>query len=424
MPRYDAVVVGAGPAGSATAAHLASGGARVLVVDRSAFPRDKACGGGLTPRGVAALDRLKISQPPEEFVRVGGLEMCADTRAVSARFPVTSRWPDYGVVTRRDILDAKVLDAAERSGAEFRSGVRALGPLMENGSCRGVRTRHNGTVEDVTAAWTIAADGATSAVARGAGSAPTVGSDEGFWYTALRAYFSGVATHDRDGLPLIEFYPLRSPDGRWLPAYGWVFPLPGGAANVGVDIPHSPHMDASPGLREAYAAFVTRLRATRPGFEHAVEDAPPVGALLPEAMRGFRPGVPGLLAVGDAAGMITPYSGEGIVYALEGAEHAAKAVLASAAPSQTVRDYAGALWDAYGFQFRWALGFMKTMRRAPFARAAATLGLRSPRVLRAAVRIMAFLIEDDPAAPASTVSRGYLGFKRAFPGHPGRAWET
>jgi len=418
MPRYDAVVVGAGPAGSATAAHLASRGARVLVVDRSGFPRDKACGGGLTPRGVAALDRLKIDQPPDEFVRVGGLEMCGTDRAISARFPSTSRWPDYGVVTRRSVLDAKVLDAAQRLGAEFRSGVRALGPLMENGSCRGVRIRHNGTVEDVAATWTIAADGATSAIARGAGAAPTVASEDGFWYTALRAYFSDVAPHHGDGLPLIEFYPLRGAGGRWLPAYGWVFPLPGGGANVGVDIPHSPGMDACPPLRDAYTAFVKQLRATRPGFERATQDAPEVGALLPEAMRGFRPGVPGLLAVGDAAGMITPYSGEGIVYALEGAEYAANAILGGAAPTETVREYSRALWDAYGFHFGWSLSFMKTMRKAPFARAAAALGLTSPRVLRAAVRIMAFLIEDDPSAPASTVSRGYLGFKRVFPGRP------
>jgi geranylgeranyl reductase family protein len=420
VPRYDAVVVGAGPAGSATAAHLARNGARVLVLDRSSFPRDKACGGGLTPRGVAALDRLNIGQPPDEFVRVGGLEMSGGGgRAISARFPATSAWPDYGVVTRRSVLDAKVLDAAQRAGAEFRSGVRALGPLMENGSCRGVRIRHNGTVEDVTASWTIAADGATSAIARGAGAAPTVASDDGFWYTALRAYFAGVEPHDDGGLPLIEFYPLRGADGRWLPAYGWVFPLPDGFANVGVDIPHSPGLDACPPLRDAYAAFIAQLRATRPGFERAVEAAPPVGALLPEAMRGFRPGVPGMLTVGDAAGMITPYSGEGIVYALEGAELAAKAILADASPTETVREYSRALWDGYGFQFRWALGFMKSMRRAPFARAAALLGLRSPRVLRAAVRIMAFLIEDDAAAPVSTVSRGYLGFRRLFPGRRG-----
>src|SRR5207237_2401614 len=112
--------------------------------------------------------------------------------------------------------------------------------------------------------------------------------------TALRAYFSDVQPHTKDALALIEFYPLRSGEGRWLPAYGWVFPLPGGRANVGVDIPHAPRMEECPSLREAYASFVQQLRRTRPGFEHAVEDAPPVGALLPEAMRGFRAGVRGL----------------------------------------------------------------------------------------------------------------------------------
>jgi flavin-dependent dehydrogenase len=285
---------------------------------------------------------------------------------------------------------------------------------MENGTCRGVRLRAGGAVEDVFASWTVAADGATSPVARGAGVAPTVASGTGFWYTALRAYFSNVTPHQRDGLPLIEFYPLRAA-GRWLPAYGWVFPLPGGRANVGVDVPHAPALAAAPPLREAYDSFVRMLHASRPGFAAAAEEAPPVGALLPEAMSGFRPGVAGLLAAGDAAGMITPYSGEGIVYALEGAEHAAASILAGVSPHETVRDYDRALRAEYAFQFRWALSFMKAMRRPPLARAAAVLGLRSPRVLRAAVRIMAFLVDDSPDAP-STVSRGYLAFRRLFGG--------
>ena len=415
-PRYDAVIVGAGPAGSATAAYLARGGARVLLLDRSRFPRDKACGGGLTPRGVAALSRLGVETPPSGFFRVGGLEMKSRQHSVAARFPQTSRWPDYGLVARRSVLDQKVLDAALATGAELRTGVRAVGPLMEDGTCRGVRVRSNGSVEDIEARWTIAADGATSSIARGAGLAPTVAADSGFWYTALRAYFVGVEPRTHEGEPVIEFYPLRGSDGRWLPAYGWVFPLPDGTANVGVDIPHSPPMDECAPLRDAYSSFVRQLRESRPGFDGAAEEAPPVGALLPEAMRGFRPGVAGMLAVGDAAGLITPYSGEGIVYALEGAEHAAAAILEGASATESVRNYSRRLRDAYAFQFRWALGFMKAMRRRPLARAAAELGLRSPRVLRAAVRIMAFLIEDDPAAPPSTVSKGYLAFKRMFPG--------
>ena len=418
MPRYDAVVVGAGPAGSATAAHLASGGAKVLLLDRASFPRDKACGGGLTPRGVAALHGLGIDTSAPEFVRVGGLRMSAGGRTLVSRFPETARWPDTGVVARRVHLDAKVLERAVEAGVQTRFGVRAVGPLMENGTCRGVRLKSQTGAEDVTASWTIAADGATSVVARGAGAAPSTSSG-GFWYTALRAYFSNVTPLQHDGMPVLEFYPLLGADGRWLPAYGWVFPLPDGSANVGVDIPHAPKLNTCPPLRDAYATFVARLRRERPGFENAVQDAPPVGALLPEAMTGFRPGLAGLLCVGDAAGLITPYSGEGIVYALEGAELAATAVLKGVSPTDAARAYGKALWDDYGFQFRWALSFMKAMRRAPFARAAAVLGLRSPRVLRAAVRIMAYLIEDDQYALPSTVTRGYLGFRRLFPGRPG-----
>jgi geranylgeranyl reductase family protein len=401
MPRYDAVVVGSGPAGSATALQLARGGARVLLCDRATFPRDKACGGGLTPRGVAALDRLKIALDPSESIEVGGLEMFARDRSLAVSFPETSRWPSIGLVGRRRVIDQKILDAAIDAGVEFRPGTRVVGPVFSDAICRGVRLSD----EDVEAEWTIAADGATSAIARSAGLAPDVASHNGFWYAAMRAYFGPVAPRLHDGKPVLEFYPIYV-GRRWLPAYGWVFPLPDGSANVGVDLPHSPSLHGSPPLRDAFDTFVSRLRMQRPGFGDASLEAPAQGALLPEAMRGFRPGAAGLLCAGDAAGLITPYSGEGIVYALEGAELAANAILHATSPSEVVRRYADSLRDEYGFQFASAFRFMKLMRKPALATAAATVGLRSRRLFRAAVRIMAYLIEDD-LQTTSTVSRGY-----------------
>jgi geranylgeranyl reductase family protein len=411
---YDAIVVGAGPGGAATAAHLARGGARVLLLDRSAFPRDKACGGGLTPRGVAALDRLGVCLDETEAIRVAGVELFGHGRSLTTSFPSTAAWPSHGLVGRRNVVDNKIVEAAESSGAEIRTGVRVMGPLFSDGVCRGVRVRSNGSIQDLEATWTIAADGATSGTARAAGIAPhsTGSSGGGFWYAALRGYFGPVAPRMHEGEALLEFYPLRTASGRWLPAYGWVFPLPDGSANVGVDLPHTPSLRACPDLRPAYVAFVERLRRERDGFEHAVEESPPVGALLPEAMEGFRPAAPGMLAVGDAAGLITPYSGEGIVYALESAEIAARAILANRSSSDVVRTYADALRDGYGFQLRSALRIMKAMRMAPLAAAAAAVGFRSQRALRAGVRVMAYLIEDAPTT--STVSRAYGAARRLW----------
>jgi flavin-dependent dehydrogenase len=357
---------------------------------------------------VGALDRLGVRLSDDEAIAVGGLEMVGHGRSVATSFPATSTWPGHGLVARRTVLDNAILEAAIDAGAEFRAGVRVTGPLFEDGVCRGVRTKRDGSVEEISAAWTIAADGATSVTARAAGLAPatTSGVGGGFWYAALRGFVGPVAPRTHDGEPILEFYPLRSASGRWLPAYGWVFPLPDGGANIGVDIPHTPRLAACPPLREAYDAFVERMRRERPGFEGAVEEAPPQGALLPEAMLGFRGGAPGLLAVGDAAGMITPYSGEGILYALESAEHAARSILTEQRPSETVRRYTAALQDGYAFQLGAALRIMKAMRNAPLAAAAAAVGFRSERALRAGVRIMAYLIEEDPGAP-STVSKGY-----------------
>ncbi len=423
--RYDAVVVGAGPGGAATAAHLAHGGARVLLLDRAEFPRDKACGGGLTPRGVAAIDRLGVTLSRSEALSVGGLEMSGYGRSLTSPFPTTPAWPSHGLVARRSVLDNKIVEAAVAAGAELRTRARVVGPLFTDGACRGVRITSNaggsgGSVpgrsdEDVEAPWTVAADGATSATARAAGLAPhTTGpSGGGFWYTALRGFFGPVQPRfGDDGKPMLEFYPLRTASGRWLPAYGWVFPLPDGTANVGVDIPHTPKLDACPNLRPAYAAFVERLRRERPGFADAQEEASPQGALLPEAMAGFKAATSGLLAVGDAAGLITPYSGEGILYALESAELAARAILTDQSSTDVVRSYAKAIRDGYGFQLASALRIMKAMRKAPLAAVAAAVGFRSPRALRAGVRIMAYLIEDAPSD--STVSNGYRVGRRAW----------
>ncbi len=408
MPRprsYDVVVVGAGPAGSATAANLARDGARVLLCDRSEFPRDKACGGGLTPRGVAALDRLKVDLSSQDAIPIGGLEMIGKGRSLSVAFPSTSKWPSQGFVSRRSVLDKRILDAAVDAGAEFRSA-RVVGPLFEDGTCRGIRTKHNGTTEDIESDWTIAADGAHSVVARGAGLADTASSGRGFWYAALRGYFAPVAPRTQDGTAVLEFYPLYTRSGRWLPAYGWVFPLPDGSANVGVDLPHAPSLAACPGLREAFDAFVERLRRERPGFADATLEAPAQGALLPEAGRGFKLAAPGLLAVGDAAGMITPYSGEGITYALEAAEIAATAILSERSASDVTKRYSRDIANGYAFQFSMSLRIMKAMRRPALAAAAASIGFRSKRALRAGVRVMAYLIEDEPDT-SSTVSRLY-----------------
>ena len=365
----------------------------------------------MTPRGVGALDDLGVKLDDTQALRVGGIEMGFGAhRSINSAFPQTSAWPDYGLVGRRSVMDTAILEAAVEVGAELRT-VRVSGPLFSEGTCTGVRIKTNGASEEVEAQWTIAADGATSTTARAAGLSDDVASGRGFWYAAMRSYFGPIEPITQDGDAQLEFYPLRTAGGRWLPAYGWVFPLPDGSANVGVDLPHAPSLDAALPLREAFDSFVEEMRRTRPGFAGAEMLEPAHGALLPEAMKGFRAGVPGLLAVGDAAGMITPYSGEGIAYALEGAELVARAIASQASPNEVVRRYAQDLEDGYGFHFSAALRFMKVMRKAPLANAAAAIGSRSPRVFRAAVRIMAYLIEDD-LETTSTVSKGYRAAKR------------
>ena len=191
MPRYDTVVVGAGPAGAATALHLARSGARVLLCDRSEFPRDKACGGGLTPRGVGALDDLGVKLDDTQALRVGGIEMgFGIDRNINSAFPQTSAWPDYGLVGRRSVMDNAILEAATGAGAELRT-VRcpALCSRREvhrrTDQVQRILGRDRNRL-DHSRRWSYVDHGSRS------GMSDDVGSGRGFWYAAMRSYFGPI----------------------------------------------------------------------------------------------------------------------------------------------------------------------------------------------------------------------------------------
>ena len=290
MPRYDVIVVGAGPAGSTTAYRLARAGARVCLLDRARFPRDKPCGGGLTLRAVR---ELPFAVDPVVEDRVSTLEL-------GLRY--TRRWSRRAqepliLMTQRRRLDAFLAEQAARAGAEFRDGVKVTG--VDPGGAVTIGG------ERLEAEVVVGADGANGITARSLGLPPHehgVALEGNVEYAHVsRERFSGRAVVELGAVP---------------GGYAWVFPK-GDHVNVGVGGWESEGPRLRERLRELCAAFEID--------EATVRDLR--GHRLP--MRGAsRRSVDGrVLLVGDAAGLVDPLSGDGMYEAFISGRLAAEATL-------------------------------------------------------------------------------------------------
>jgi len=293
IERFDAIVVGAGPAGSLTAYRLAQAGASVLLVDRAGFPRDKPCGGGLTIRAARLLP-FSIDAVVEDVVEHVELRFRhGPARARDCAHPVV-------LMTQRRRLDAFLAERAAEAGAAFRDGVRVTA----------VRETAGGAIASVDgrtlhARVVIGADGANGVTARSLGLCVSP-----FYGVALEGNLADASAVRRQrGAIVFELGNL--PGG-----YGWIF-AKRDHLNVGV----GGVSDAGPLLREQLRRFCAahgiryeRLTGVR-GYRLPLARSDAVLA------RGTT------LVVGDAAGLVDPLSGDGIYGALVSAGLAAEATL-------------------------------------------------------------------------------------------------
>ncbi len=287
MERFDAVVVGAGPAGSTAAFHLARGGARVLLADKARFPRDKPCGGGVTVRAARLLP-FSIAPVVEDEVEFFELRL-----GYRHRFERRTSAPLIQMTQRRR-LDAFLVAQAQEAGVDFRDGVK-------------VETSRGLTVggEPVQTQVVIGADGVNGVIGR------TAGLDDHLRTVALEgnAPYGAVDRSRHAGRAAIEFGVV--PGG-----YGWVFPK-GDHVNVGV----GGWLEEGPRLR----AHLGRLCREHGIPEAALTDVR--GHRLPLRRPGSVAARGRLALVGDAAGLVDPVSGDGIYEALFSARLAAEAAL-------------------------------------------------------------------------------------------------
>ena len=368
----DVLIVGAGPAGTVAGAVLARAGARVRIVDRAMFPCDKLCGDTVNPGTLATLGRLGLAHAIDSCgLAVEGMRLTGTNGAV-----VEGRYPrgQIGRAILRRHLDWMLLQDAISAGAQFEPGVAVRRPLVTGRRVTGVRAGGRGWEHDLSARLTIAADGRRSALAFSLGLA-THPARPRRW--AIGAY---VETAGPTSLPTFGEMHIRS--GRYI----GIAPVPGGLTNVCVVKPWRPGDRALGDPRKLLLGELAGDPLLRERFAEARVAGPPV-VLGPLAVDVRDAAIEGLLLAGDAAGFVDPMTGDGLCFAIRGAELAAHAAL-------TALEHGwNGVHDSLAFQRRATFAgkwrFNRTLRAivaSPPAVAVAAAGARvAPAVLRQAI---------------------------------------
>ena len=386
MNSVDLVIIGAGPAGAATAIRAARLGAKVVVFDKAPYGRDKVCGDGLTPRAVGALNELDIDL--SDAHRISGLRMIAGTTERQLEWPDTSRFPSHGAVWPRRRLDAALIDAATAAGAEILWKTEAL-PVIEDGRVVGVESMG----ERWSADMVVAATGAPGKTARMLGA--TRIEDEPYGL-AIRTYVESPRHGERY---LEACLTMRDAGGRSVPGYGWMFPAGDGTVNIGV------------GALSTMKGFKSlNLNSLMDVYYAQVRDSWQLGPYLekPRAWRlpmsAQRRHGPGWVAVGDAAGLINPMNGEGIDYGLESGMMAADLFIED--PSTAPDRYDKMVGDRFD-------GFLRTGRRfsflighPPILNAGLRLAVGTEAIANITLKVMGNLVDSETPGTAGRVFSG------------------
>jgi geranylgeranyl reductase family protein len=385
----DVVVVGAGPGGIAAAITASRCGNSVVCVDKATFPRDKTCGDGLTAEALRALETLGLSYG--EFAAIDAAIVHETVIVSPSGRQVTLPLPTDGlhaaVIARRD-LDAALVALARRRGVDVREQCAAEKLAVHDDEIEVVA----GDGTRLQARHVVAADGHWSNVRRAI--EPDAPRDLGEWHAA-RQYFADV---DDDRLWVLFERDL-------LPGYAWVFPLPGGGANVGYGVLRS---DGRTGreLKDLWPELLARPSVRDILGPRAAPTEPVRAWPIPTRYDPGRLANGRVLFVGDAAGVVDPLTGEGIAQAIESGALAAEAIARGGEPEAVAARYRRAVRRALGRDLRFA-AMLQTLLRTPLgARAAIAAAGLTPWTRRNFAR---WMFEDYPRALLGTPDRWRRG---------------
>ncbi|HZG05518.1 MAG TPA: geranylgeranyl reductase family protein [Streptomyces sp.] len=396
----DVIVVGAGPAGSTTAYHLARSGLDVLLLEKTAFPREKVCGDGLTPRAVKQLVAMGIDVSEEAgWLRNKGLRIVSGGLRLQLDWPELASFPDYGLVRKRDDFDQQLARQAEKAGARLYERCNVGAPVVDGrtGRITGVEARLGEEKKPVTfhAPLVVAADGNSTRLSVAMGLHRR---DDRPMGVAVRTYFTSPR-HDDDYLESwLELWDRRGPQDRLLPGYGWIFGMGDGTSNVGLGVLNTSAAFKELDWREVLKAWCASMPEEW-GYTPENMTGPIRGAALPMAFNRQPHYTRGLLLVGDAGGMVNPFNGEGIAYAMESGQIAADVIVQAQArqtPAQrelALRRYPKVLKDVYGGYYTLGRAFVKLIGNPKIMKLAAERGLTHPMLMRFTLKLLANLTD-------------------------------
>jgi len=415
--QAQVIVVGAGPAGAATAYHLAAAGIDVLLLEKSAFPRDKVCGDGLTPRATRQLIGMGFDLDQPGWQKNKGLRIIGAGLRLELPWPDLATFPPYGMARARMDLDELLARHAEKAGARLQERTAVTGPVIDDYTGRVVgvtarpvddRGRKVGDEVTYRAPIVVAADGVSARLAMALGLERR---ENRPMAVAARAYYRTPMHDDPWMESWLELWDGKPNESNQLPGYGWIFPLGDGTANVGLGI-----LNTSKAFQNIdYKDSMRRWLANTPeelGFRDENLVAPIRSAALPMGFNRKPHYTRGVLLVGDSGGMVNPFNGEGIDYALEAgrmaAETAVQALGRVPGPmrERVLEGYPAALDATYGGYFTLGRVFAKMIGNPTFMKQATKYGLPRPSLMRFMLKLMANLTDPRDGDASDRIING------------------
>ncbi|MDO5729372.1 MAG: geranylgeranyl reductase family protein [Actinomycetaceae bacterium] len=383
----DVVVVGAGPAGSATAYYLARAGVDVALLEKATFPRDKICGDGLTPAAVAEIHLMGVDTTG--WARNKGLNVIGGGHSIYLPWPEQKSTPNYGMTRARMQLDEELVRRAESAGVRLYEGMNVTGALQTpTGRMRGVTAKIGRGKEareiEFTAKVVVEAGGVAARLATSVGIEKKHNRPLG---VAARAYFKSPRGNDEWMDSHLELWSGKREESDLLPGYGWVFPMGDGVVNVGLGSVSSTAKATTLPYKEIFKSWIANLPEE---WEMTAENqmGPLRSAALPMSFNRTPHYRDGLVIVGDAGGMVSPFDGEGIAPAMRAGRYAAESIVSALARQsefgfdKAMETYTEALRADWGGYYSLGRVFVRLIENPKIMQICTKYGLPRPRLMK------------------------------------------